>query len=103
MRSGRLTCTIAITLFALAVPARLASQEHQQNKQQPRYKLIDFGTFGGPSSYLQTDNWVNGATNQVVNNRGTVAGWGDTSTPDPYAPNCFQPHAQDCVLTHAFQ
>jgi probable HAF family extracellular repeat protein len=101
---SRLQCFATVTLFAaLAIPVRLAAQEQQQNKQQLRYKLVDFGTFGGPSSYLEIDNGVNGAPSQVVNNAGTVAGWGDTSTPDPYSPNCFQPYAQDCFLTHAFQ
>lgn len=83
----------------LAGPIRLAAQ------QQPRYKLIDLGTFGGASSYLATSNGVTmpGAVNQVVNSRGTVAGWGDTSTLDPYAPNCFNPFPPDCFLPHAFQ
>lgn len=94
------TATTAIVV--LAIPVRLAAHEQQQNK--PRYKLIDFGTFGGPSSYLEVDNGVNGAPNQVVNNGGTVAGWGDTSALDPYAPNCFNPYVpSDCFLTHAFQ
>src|SRR5262249_3151287 len=71
-----------------------------------RYKLIDLGTFGGPSSYLEINNGVNGAPNQVVNNRRTVVGWGDTSTFDPFAQNpmgCFNPYVQDCFLPHAFQ
>jgi hypothetical protein len=38
---------IAITLFgALVLPIQLAAQG------QPRYKLIDIGTFGGTASYL---------------------------------------------------
>jgi probable HAF family extracellular repeat protein len=93
-----------MSLFAtLLVPIHLPAQEQQQSKPQPRYKLIDLGTFGGPSSYLQTDNGTNGAPNRVINSEGTVAGWGDTSTPDPYAPNCFNPYAQDCFLPDAFQ
>src|SRR5215510_6325856 len=57
------------------------------------YQLIDLGTFGGPSSYLAGSNGVTspGAVNQILNNQGTVAGWADTSTLDPFAPNCFNP------------
>ena len=104
MKSRTTTCITAMTFFAaLAIPVRLAAQAEQQSKQQRRYKLIDFGTFGGPSSYLEIDNGENGATNQVVNNKGMVAGWGDTATPDPHAPFCFNPYASDCFLVHAFQ
>jgi hypothetical protein len=55
MKSRTLTCITTMTLFAaLAVPVQLAAQQHT------RYKLVDLGTFGGPSSYLQTNNAVNG-------------------------------------------
>ena len=98
MKSRTLTCIAAMTLFAaLAVPLRLAAQEQQRNNQQPRYKLIDLGTFGGPQSYVNTPSV------QIVpdvNNRGTVAGWADTSTPDPFPAFCFNP---DCFVSHAFQ
>lgn len=53
MKSGTLTRITAIELFvALAIPVGLAAQNHQQNKQQPRYELIDIGTFGGPDSLV---------------------------------------------------
>src|ERR1051326_1462159 len=95
MKSRTLARIITATLFAaLAIPVGVAAQQHHH------YKLIDMGTFGGPSSYVQIDNGVNGAPNQVLNNRGTVAGWADTSTPDPYAPVCFN---FDCFDSHAFQ
>jgi probable HAF family extracellular repeat protein len=91
----------------LAFPIGLAAQEQEEKKEQKakhhHSKLIDLGTFGGPSSYLAGSNGVNGAANQVLNNRGTVVGWGDTSTLDPYAPNCFNPFGQDCFLPVAFQ
>jgi len=78
----------AITLLAaLAIPVRLWAQ-------QPRYKLIDFGTFGGPASYFS--NGFDG----ILNNQGTAVGWADTSTPDPFAPFCVNP---DCFVSHAFQ
>ena len=107
MKSRILTCMTALTLFAaLAVPIGFAAQDDAAQANKPNhhhYKLVDLGTFSGPSSYLEIDNGVNGAPNQVVNSQGTVAGWGDTSTPDPYAPNCFNPYSPDCFLPHAFQ
>jgi len=39
------TCIFALALFAaLAIPSQLSAQ-------QPRYKLVDVGTLGGPNSY----------------------------------------------------
>jgi hypothetical protein len=84
-----------MTLFAvLAAPIQLAAQE--QNKPQPCYMLIDLGTFGGPVSYSSAA----GQGSLVLNNRQTVTGYADTTTPDPYAPNCFDP---DCFVAHSFR
>jgi probable HAF family extracellular repeat protein len=97
MKSRTLTRITAMTLFAaLAIPVRLAAQEQQQNRQQTRYKLIDFGTFGGPTSYLPGPP----PAVKVLNDRGTAVGWADTSTPDPFPTGCFNP---DCFVSHAFQ
>jgi probable HAF family extracellular repeat protein len=96
MKSRKSILIIVIALFALlALPVQLAAQHS-------RYRLIDLGTFGGPSSYLATSNGVTspGMVNQVVNTRATAAGWADTSTVDPYAPNCFN---FDCFVSHASQ
>src|ERR1700745_1727649 len=61
-----------LTLLAtLTIPLHVSAQ-------QSHYQVIDLGTFGGPSSYLAGSNAANDAVNQVLNNRGTVAGWGDT-------------------------
>jgi uncharacterized membrane protein len=43
------------------------------------------------------------AVNRVLNYQGTVVGWGDTSTLDPYPPNCFNPFPPDCFLPLTFQ
>jgi probable HAF family extracellular repeat protein len=102
MKSRLLTCIVSIiALAALAVPAQLSAQKNQNHKHH-HYQLIDMGTFGGPSSWLATTNQVTspGGINQVLNNQGTVVGWGDTSTPDPFAPSCFN---FDCFLPLAFQ
>src|SRR5262245_35130130 len=62
-------------------------------KAHPRYKFIDLGTFGGPSSTLE-------GSARVINNQGTAVGAADTPVPDPFAPNCFSP---SCFVQHAFQ
>jgi len=86
--------TIAIILLAVAaLPLQVAAQ-------QTRYRLIDLGTFGGPSSYKS----VNAPGYQIINNTGIISAAADTSTPDPFCFNrdCFVSHAtrwQDGVLT----
>jgi probable HAF family extracellular repeat protein len=83
----------AITLITgLAIPAQLSAQ-------QPSYKLIDVGTFGGPQSYLNDGNDGNNSAT-ALSNRGTLAGWADTPTPDPFPAFCFE---DDCFVSHAFQ
>ena len=78
---------LVTALLALAIPVSgTAAQQHY-------YKLIDIGTFGGPTSMLP-------GFAQVVNNRGIVVGQADTSTVDPNFPNCFN---LDCYVSHAFQ
>lgn len=107
MKSRIAAWTQVITLLTvMAIPVGLAAQGDAAQTDKARhhhYKLIDMGTFGGPSSYVAIDNGVTvpfGAPNQVLNNREGVAGWADTSIPDPYAPNCFN---YDCYVSHAFQ
>jgi probable HAF family extracellular repeat protein len=98
MKSRFLMCFTAIALFvALSIPVSLAAQEQQQDKHQLRYKLIDLGTFGGPSAYLCNDPSNDGGPCRVLNNRGTVVGAADTSIPDPFCSN------PDCFVAHAFQ
>jgi len=90
-----ITChAILVSLIVGALPLPLTTRADQsQKKEARRYKLIDLGTFGGPSSTL-TD------LQEIVNNRGTVIGIADTAVPDPFAPNCFSP---SCYVQHAFQ
>src|SRR5947207_3111634 len=82
----------ALVIASMALP--LLSQAQQPSaKPHPRYKLIDLGTFGGPSSTVEF-------LIKSVNNRGMVVGASDTAIPDPFAPNCFSP---SCFIQHAFQ
>lgn len=94
----------ALTLLAaLATPAGLVAQNNPDHKRwHHHYKLIDMGTFGGPQSYINGDDLMVPyfGVAQNVNNSGTLAGWADTSAPDPYSPLCFN---GDCYVSHAFQ
>ena len=87
-----------------------ATPESNTHQRHYHYKLIDVGTFGGPSSYFN-DLCLNECLSSsfvpfifgpapVLNERGILAGWADTPTADPYAPSCFNP---DCFVSHAFQ
>ena len=95
MKSRRLMSFAAIALFAtLAVPHHLSAQQ-PQNIQQPRYKLIDIGTLGGPNSAVPTVFYeINGSAGaRGISNHGAVTGTADTSTADPlcYLDDCFYP------------
>ena len=96
MTKFRFLLFAAVILFdALAIPARLAAQEQQPNKQEPRYKLIDLGTLGGPSAYRS----VNAPGYQIINDAGVVSFAGDTAMLDPNAPSlCY---FRDCFISHA--
>jgi probable HAF family extracellular repeat protein len=89
MKSRLLACVTATTLFVLALPTQLAAQH-------TRYRLIEIGTFGGPTSYDD----INGFGDQILNNSGVVSSHADTSVPDPFPQTCFQP---DCFVSHAFR
>src|SRR5271167_3908564 len=100
MKSKKWISVVAVTLFAaLAMPAGMAAQDtpsQDDKSKHHQYKLIDIGTFGGPTSYYSEG----GTGNLVLNNRGVVTGYADTPTPDPYAPYCYQ---LDCFVAHAFR
>jgi probable HAF family extracellular repeat protein len=91
MRKNLATLVVSASLCAaLALSAGLAAQEQKEEKNEHHhYKLIDMGTFGGPTSGFSTP------VSRVLNKRGTATGVADTPTPDP---NCFL----DCMVVHAF-
>ena len=104
MKSNRLACITTLTLFAaLAIPVRLTAQEQKERKEHHRYKLVDLGTFGGPASYLMSDSNGAGSVSGVINNRGTVVGAADTSTPDPNYGHGSGFFPLDPLIMHAFQ
>ena len=95
MESRTLMCFAAITLCAaLAAPIPLAAQGSQDHRQQHHhYKLIDMGTFGGPTSGTQDEL-------QVLNSRGAVAGSADTSIAN-HPNSCI--FCGDPLISHAFR
>jgi len=94
MKLSKPACMATITFFVVAASLPLTAQGH--NQKHHHYKLIDMGTLGGPQSYLTIpDNYA-----AVLNDQGTVTGWADTSTIDPYPNFCFN---EDCFVSHAFQ
>jgi len=87
MKSRRLTCVIAMILFALAIPVAAAAQDNgAQNNQAEHhhYKLIDVGTLGGPNSNLS------GPLQKILNNQGILAAYSNTAAANPN-PGCFIP------------
>jgi probable HAF family extracellular repeat protein len=90
---------IALTLFAaLALPFQLAAQnaaKQHHHHQYHRYRIVDPGTFGGPQNGLNSPGFPRAG---VLNNRGNLAGWADTSAIDPLCMN----HPPDCYANHGF-
>ena len=98
MKPAKLALIIALALMAApAIPLHLAAQGIQDHQQtHHHYKLIDLGTFGGQQSYVYAPN--NYAA--VLNNRGSITGWAETTISDPFPTFCF---TDDCLVAHAFQ
>jgi probable HAF family extracellular repeat protein len=94
MKPKALTLVTAALAVALLAPIQLSAQH-------TRYKLIDLGTFGGPSSVV-APTVAGGPENpgRGLSNRGFVVGTAETSLPDPFAPNCASPN---CLATHAYR
>jgi len=79
---------VLLATFGIELP-RTAAQD--STTKGHRYKLIEIGTFGGPNSAY------NGGS-RIARNDGTIVGAANTSTADPYAPNCFD---FTCFVQHA--
>jgi probable HAF family extracellular repeat protein len=102
MKSRILMLVTVMTLFvALAIPVALAAQKHHAKNHN--YRLLDLGTFGGPTGYLCNDPTGGGGACPVLNSRGTVVSAADTSIPDPNYPNGNGFFPTDPFVFHAFQ
>jgi len=97
--------------ITIAAAAAVAASQLDAPGQHHHYKVIDIGTFGGPSSYFNnlhlTDNYGFGTAfyglSQVLNGRGVLVGFADTPTPDPYSADPLFCYVPDCYVTHAYQ
>lgn len=90
MRKGP-SFVIMIAWF-LTLPVTVSVAGQAQNQRYHHYKLIDVGTFGGPSSWMTNPAVVRLG---LLNNQGTLTGEADTSDVDPFcwwAPGCFATH-----------
>ena len=75
----------------LITPIAAENSQRVGADRRLRYRLLDLGTLGGPSS---TD-----VASPIMNNRGSITGGADTADSDPNAPNCYAP---DCFVMHAY-
>src|SRR5271169_4834280 len=105
MGSKALVCVATVLTATLAVTAKVSAQQSRTPHHCHRYhhyQLVDPGTFGGPMNGLQFPPFPRGG---VLNNRGTLVGWANTSGSDyPYCGfgNCYAGDAfqlQDGVTT----
>src|SRR5260370_11041300 len=96
MKKSLLNLSLSAALAMPLVSYAQNTSTPNPNTQHHHYKLIDIGTLGGPQSYVNfPSNYA-----PVLNDQSTVAGWADTSTPDPFPNFCFN---GDCFVSHAFQ
>lgn len=78
---------VTVTFACLIIPLRAQERTADAQTQSViRYRLIDLGTFGGPNSSELI-------VSPYINDQGVVVGFADTSTPDPFNPEGFVPHA----------
>ncbi len=92
MRSRVAPCLLATVL--LAVPAGLGqSAVHAQYQQRYPYVLVDVGTFGGPSSYLDEQG-------NTLNDSGAFVGNVDSAVHDPNPTQCWN---SDCLVSPGFK
>lgn len=111
MKSGFSTqVALSTMLAAIAVPAGLDAQEHHQTARHHHYKVVDVGTFGGPSSYFNELHLTDAfgfftafyGFARVSNGPGVLVGFADTRTPDPYAANPLFCYVPECFVAHAY-
>ena len=109
MKSKKSICILVIALLALLPPLGIAAQGKQHHSKHHRYKLIDLGTFGGPTGWLCNDPGGGGGACGILNSKGTIVSGADTSLPNPNYLNSnallppFNPPIGDPFIQHAFR
>src|SRR5690349_8711798 len=84
------------TYVRTAISAAVVLLTSQLFAQQPRYKLVDLGTLGGPQSYIPDGGDVTAVG--FLNDQGKLAAYADTARLDPFPVFCF---VDDCQVTRA--
>lgn len=97
----RILTALMLGFAALAMPLASFAQNNQApvGPQHHHYKVVDLGTLGGPQSFLNEEGNPTFPGAHALNRAGAVAAIGDTSTPDPFNPNCY---GADCDTVHVF-
>lgn len=106
MNTKKFACITTITLFAalanLVCMAAQGSPSPDHHSRHHTYKLIDFGTFGGPQTYPNLVESV-----QSLSATGVLSGCSETALTNPKYPNfnpfLFPPPGPDPYIVHAFQ
>jgi probable HAF family extracellular repeat protein len=101
MKTKKLTCLMVLAAFAtLAIPDRLVTQEQKgSHSTHQHYRLIDLGTFGGITSYV---NPV-GNGGPYMNREGMVVGSSMTSIPIPANQNGYPCPSPPNEVFHAME
>jgi probable HAF family extracellular repeat protein len=89
--------TITISSASTAAASAMIAPSSREN--YTHYELIDLGTLGGPNSNTALP-FFNGVVAPSLSHKGTFVGQADTSTPDPFSPNCFN---FECYVSHAIK
>lgn len=95
MKSHTLIWMAVVSFLASVSMPTVAQDSVVQNlsRKHHHYRVIDVGTFGGPSSYMELP------PSRVINNHGTLVGWAETNVDDPFNPDCL---AFDCKNQKSF-
>jgi uncharacterized membrane protein len=90
---------IAALILTLPLGICLRAQEAESKHSSHHYKVVDLGSFGGGNSYAQGVFLPFFPGTTTLNHSGNVAAWGDTTTPDPFSPDCYV----DCFVGYALK
>ncbi len=90
-------CSLCAVLAMPLVSSAQSTSTQNLNTQHHHYKVIQMGTFGGPTSTLDEPGGPPSIPfNRVLNSAGAVLGSADTPIPDPF---CFA----GCQVNYAFR
>lgn len=92
--------TALVLGFAACASAPVRSSAQQTPTTHHHYRVVDLGTLGGPQSFLNEEGNPVFPGAHALNRAGAVVAIGDTSTPDPFNPNCY---GADCDVMYAFR